>query len=362
MATIWAGGEAPERNFGLDLVRAAATVLVLAVHFFLNSGFYDLPLQGAGMAAGAAARMACMTCVPLFMLLTGYLCVRRQWSPGYYWKLAPILLTYLVAGAVCQVYEKFALGLPVTLKYVAVHYLSFSAAPYGWYVEMYIGLFLLSPFVNAAWGALGPRGRRALCLTLVAMTALPMAANLPGQILPDWWTGIYPLTYYVLGAWLREHPVKWKSGWLLAGWLGLAAGTGLLRFALAHGQNFGYAAVSDWGSLLVLGESVCLFSLLRRGTGARCPRAVRWCVHRVAKLSLAIYLISYITDQIIYPLLREAVPDPVGRLAFLPVMVAVSLVCSGLLGQGVEWISAALLRLLPRRRAGAGQNKTAQES
>ena len=50
------------------------------------------------------------------------------------------------------------------------------------------------------------------------------------------------------------------------------------------------------------------------------------------------------------------------RSGVVPVMVAVSLVCSGLLGQGVEWISAALLRLLPRRRAGAGQNKTAQES
>ena len=72
-------------------------------------------------------------------------------------------------------------------------------------------------------------------------------------------------------------------------------------------------------------------------------------VERAARLSLPIYLISYITDQVIYPPLRDAVSWVPGRVVFLPVMVAVSLVCSGFLGQLVDWLVRALMGLLPRR-------------
>lgn len=284
------------------------------------------------------------------MVLTGYLCVEREWSLGYYRKLLPVLLTYLVSGVLCLAVRGVWLGENFTIGGLFRAVLDFSAAPYAWYVEMYIGLFLLSPFLNAAWRALEERARLAMVVTLMAMTALPAVTNLWGQILPDWWTGIYPLTYYVLGAWLREHPVKVKGGWLVAGWLGLAGAVGLLRFALAGGGPFSWSSVSDWGSLGVLGETVCQFSLLSRFTGQRCPAPARWCVRRVAGLSLAIYLMSYLVDQIIYPPLRAAVPSVPLRAAFLPVMVLVSLVCSGLLAQAVSWAVGALMKLLPRRQ------------
>lgn len=337
------------RDFGLDLTRAAAAVLVLSVHFFLNNGFYDAPLQGAGMAVSAVLRMACMTCVPLFMVLTGYLCISHRWERGYYRRLLPVLLTYLLAAAACLAFRWLWLGERFSALGAVRRILDFSAAPYGWYVEMYIGLFLLIPFLNAAWHGLGSRGKGALVVTLAFMTALPPVTNLAGQILPDWWTGVYPLTYYAVGAWLRERPVTVKRRWLLAGWLGLAAAAGLLRFGMARGVAFGWAAVSDWGSLLVLGETVCLFSVLSRCSGVRCPKPVRWCVSRVARLSLPLYLVSYITDQLIYPPLRESVPDAGGSLPWMPLVVAAGLLSAGLMAQVLDWAVQAIMRLIPRR-------------
>ena len=94
-----------QRNYGIDLTRAVAISFVLAVHSFLYNGFYSEPLQGIGMAAGTILRMAFISAVPLFLILTGYLCVGRTWSRGYYRKLLPVLLTYLLASAVCLAFR-----------------------------------------------------------------------------------------------------------------------------------------------------------------------------------------------------------------------------------------------------------------
>ena len=99
-----------QRVFGLDMVRAAAGVLTLSVHFFLNNGFYDTPASGKSMLLACMVRMLCMSCVPLFMLLTGYTCVNREWSKGYYRKLLPVLLTYVLSGAACVAFRYFWLG------------------------------------------------------------------------------------------------------------------------------------------------------------------------------------------------------------------------------------------------------------
>lgn len=336
-----------QRDFGLDLTRAAAAVLVLAVHFFLNNGFYDAPLEGAGMLAGAVLRMAFMTCVPLFMTLSGYLCLSRRWERGYLRGLLPVAAVYLLAGAACLAFRVLRMGESISLLGCVRRMLDFSAAPYGWYVEMYLGLYLLMPFVNAGWNALEERGKRGLLLTMVCLTAVPPVTNLFGQILPAWWTGLYPLTYYVLGAWLREHPIRWKKRWLALGWLGISALAGAIRFVLARGGTFVWAEISDWGSLLVLGETACLFSCLSRCSGAKMPRWARACVARTAKLSLPIYLMSYITDQIIYPVLAAHTASPAERLWYLPLMTAVSLLLSGLMAQPVQWAAQAAVKLLP---------------
>ena len=220
-----------QRDFGLELARGTAGVLVLAVHFFLNSGFYQQPMTGWCMLVSVMVRMACMTCVPLYMLLTGYLCVNRGWSAGYYRKLMPVLLTYLLAGLACMVFRIVWMEQQFSWRSFLRSFTDFSAAPYAWYIEMYIGLFLLSPFFNAAWHALDEKGRMALTATLIVLTSVSPVLNSFTALWPDWWENIYPLTYYAVGAWLRERPIRAKRRWLLLGWAGTAALAGLWSWA-----------------------------------------------------------------------------------------------------------------------------------
>lgn len=54
-----------ERNYNLDLIRCVAVIFVISVHFFLNSGFYDIICVGK--------RMLIMSiCVQLLLLVYRY--------------------------------------------------------------------------------------------------------------------------------------------------------------------------------------------------------------------------------------------------------------------------------------------------
>lgn len=343
-----------QRTYGIDLARAVAICFVLAVHSFLYNGFYEHPLQGISMAGGTILRMAFISAVPLFLLLTGFLCINRRWSKGYYRKLLPVLLVYLLACAVCLLVQRFWVGETISVLGAFRRILDFSAAPYGWYVEMYIGLFLIMPFLNAGWHALDDGKRKVLVITLTAMTALPTLINLVYQIIPDWWTGMYPLTYYFLGAWLREHPIQAKRRWLFLGWIGIAAVVGLVYYVLHQvirpGQVFYSWDYNYRASLLTLVQTVGLFSCLRQFDGSRTPTPVKWCVNRVAKITLPIHLISYVTDVLIYPVLCRLVPTVALRICLLPVVVLLHLTISGIMAQVIDWASNCIMKLVPEEK------------
>lgn len=345
-----------QRAFGPDLVRATAAVLVLSVHFFMNTGFYSEPLQGWGMVLSTAVRMACMTCVPLFLLLTGYLCHETQWSGGYYRKLIRVLLSYLLASAACAAFR--ILWLKEDLDALAVVKLTFQfgAAPYSWYVEMYIGLFLLVPFLSAAWGALSFRARGALVISLLCMTSLPATVNPLAAMVPDWWATVYPLTYFFLGAWLRTYPPRCRGRWLLLGFGAFTAAVTLLSCLIAQGNLFPYNELTNWSSLFVVGESVCLFALLSRCSAAHWPAPLRGAVSWLARVSLDLYLLSYIGDRLLYPHLLAAGLTPGQRLLWMPAIVAADVLISGALGQVQNWL-VTLLNGLCRTGKPAGEKK-----
>ena len=216
-----------QRDIGLDLTRILAFLAVPSVHFFLNSTYYDTAIVGPRMALMTVMRTAFMVCVPLYMLLSGYLSAEkhipltRPGLLGYYKKLLPIFLTYALSTGVILLYRALWLGEEQTILSAVKNLLSFQQ--YSWYMNMYFGLLLLTPFLNALWQSLAtPAARRALLAVLLVLTVLPGMVNIYhlhsaetllhpwlstsyDQLVPDWWQRLYPITYYFLGGYLRAH-------------------------------------------------------------------------------------------------------------------------------------------------------------
>ena len=201
------------REPGIDLLRCFALLCVVGVHSCLYNNFYSIPQKGLVMWAADSFRWMFFCCNILFMMLTGYLKSGKQYSKGYYRSLIGILLSYVLCCAVSFPIRHFWLNDQGSLYDWITLLVTFGN--YGWYVEMYIGLFLLSPFLNIILDKLNtPKQFCWLAGTMVFLTAVPSVIPTI-NVFPDYWTGLYPLTMYVLGAGVRKFRPQipsWVAG------------------------------------------------------------------------------------------------------------------------------------------------------
>lgn len=328
-----------ERDMNADLIRCVAVFSVLSVHFLLNSGFYNEPTNRPDILLLCVYRAFFMSCVPLFMILTGYLMLNKTLSRRYYKGLWKTIEIYLLASIACLLFKKFALNQAVTWKSAILDILDFDAANYAWYIEMYIGLFLMIPFLNLAYhGLKNQREKQILVLTMMAITMLPKLLNIFDLRTPGWWaapsvskkydpivpaffTTMYPITYYFIGAYLKEYGLKLKKRLNIALLIVVIVVFGWYNYYRSDGGSFVWGGNSTWGGENLI-TAVLLFTLLLHLNVKRWPVIVRELLTYISGISLGLYLISWIFDRIVYDgILNAYVPVVAERWKFWPLVV-----------------------------------------
>ena len=293
-----------QRDFGMDVVRCAAVFLVLSIHFFLYSGYYSLPQVGVKVWIADWARCFVFVGVPLFLMITGYLKGTKKLTKAYYLGIIPILLTWIIATILCVAFKIYYLDVEKEPILWVADIFNFVGATYSWYVEMYIGIFLLCPFLNKITENMDKKQFQILLITMAALTFLPTLTNRWGDLewnlnfLPDYWMALYPFTYYFIGSYIRKFQVKLPAvkGILFA--LLFAMVKGSILYYTAKGGIFVERIGDGYSDIFVVGTSVCLFlALYDLKTRSR---ELKRAVCHISKVSLALYLISWIFDRLLY--------------------------------------------------------------
>ena len=338
---------AKERQAGLDLVRAAAIFFVVCLHGITMRG----ALGDGGITpvwcAKVLVRYLSLSAVPLFLMLSGYLQAGKRPTKAYYRGLLPLYLSYFVIAALCMtaeaIYAHAAGEVMPSLPMALYRILDFSADGYAWYFEMYIGLFLLLPFLNLAYANIPTRaGKRVLLGSLVFLTLLPETlvsfapyyggGSLSLRIIPDFFETLYPVTFYFVGSYIGEYRPRLRA-WqrplfvLLSAALPAALCIG---FTAARGE-YAWYMMNGFSTLTVLGTAVTVFLALY-DLPVRFA-AVRRAAAAVSRCTFEMYLLSYLWDQLLY------------RKLVLPLSVTVLLVFAA------SFCSAWLLRLVLRPAA-----------
>lgn len=330
-----------KRNPAADLLRIFAFFCVVSVHFFLHSGFYSRTVVGKRMFVLILARSFFVICVPLFMTLSGYLLRRKKPEIGYYKKIGKILVTYLLASLLCLLYSAVFGVKTFTVTDVIVKILNYTAAPYAWYIEMYLGFFLLIPFFNILYGALpSQKSKLWLILTFVILTALPPMVNIydlstfdPSspvlhQLIPDSWQGLYPITYYFIGCYLSEYGLKIKK-WhnlLLIFFVTLASGG--FCYWRSYRTTFVSGPWCDYSSLFNMVLTTLVFALFLNTNFEKIPAGLAKFLQKISGLCLCGYLVSWVFDNELYPLLAKRLSLAPNGFVYYFVMVPLVFVLS----------------------------------
>ncbi len=354
-----------KRDLRLDIIRLFALFTVVAVHFFLNIGYYENPMAGKTMLVSTIIRNFLMICVPLFMTLTGYLMNKKELSTKYYKGLLRIIATYLICSIIYFLYEIFYLKMDIGILTFIFDFLSFKGVPTAWYIEMYIGLFILIPFLNMIINNLKNQKQfKILLLTLLILISLPGLINIYRfdsidwwlhpitnteytKIMPAWWTGFYPVLYYFLGAYIKKYSIEEKTP-ILKSIIILTIVTiinGLFTYYRSDNALFFYGPWTDHYSLFVFIQTYIVFNLLLKiKIKPKSPKVTN--IFKVlSNAVLGAYLISYIFDNYIYGIIINRLPNINDRFIYFPIFI-ISFILSIISAILIEQIRLLIFKIL----------------
>lgn len=247
------------RNYALDVIRALAITLVLTIHAFSFKASEGASVLQKGILC--LAKMA----VPLFLLLTGYLNCKKTVEDYYVrekWKgCFRVLLAYIALGSLCYI-GLVCMGRESGVVDYIKQTLAFKLTPYGWYIEMWVGLFFLTPFFNIIFNNLDKKSENLLLVSLLLLSSIALFVNRNGNtILPSFWMSLWPVTLYFLGAYLSHNPIQVRKRVLFVVLLVVAFGEPLLNI-IVHSKTYLYFGGGQDGIIYLISAFVVFAFIL----------------------------------------------------------------------------------------------------
>ena len=289
-----------------------------------------------------------MSCVPIFIVLSGYLMSKKELNKKYLSKITRIITTYIICSIVCYILIPLVKNSDIrglSIKGCITSILSFKAAPYSWYVNMYFGLFLIIPFLNVLWNNLKKKQKQYLILILFIIGILPNSINIFNfdnltwwlsssssrayqQLIPNYWGGItYIIFYYFIGCYLKEYKLnisRRKNVFLLILSLGLF---GLFNYYRNYNALFEWASYVDYSSIEVIVVTILLVNLiLNIKLNLKNKRDIK-AISKISYLTFGAYLLSAIFDNWFYPILINNTTTLLSRVPYLLLIIPAILFC-----------------------------------
>lgn len=318
-----------ERQYGLDILRILAVILVLTVHFFLNTNYYNTQIKGISMTWQSVIRNFCMSCVPLFLMLTGFLNNKKEYNRKFFKGLLTIIIIWLfysiiefsVLGIINHEYNNF------NFINALFNITSFKACRYSWYIEMYIGLYLIAPIINNSYNNFNQKNRKVLVLIAILIGIMPEFINTIFRNIfhfPSYWGSIYPLAYYIIGKYISDIKPSLNKKYLFI----------LLIFIQLFTYSFQTISVINYNSINIFIQTIIIFLLLYNINIKN--NFIKRGLQYISSISLDIYLASSLIDQIIYPIFNQYCPfNIIGQskiIIYAPVVLVITFLLSAIYG------------------------------
>ena len=253
------------REANLDLLRIASMLLIIFLHSIDHSGVLE-NAENYGTSMYLYVRFTyalCMVCVNIYVMLSGYFMVNSKfrlhkvvtlWMEAVFYSFTLKLLFMLLGKETFSIVSLASCFFPIlTGRY--------------WFLTIYVGMYLVSPFLNILIRAMNKRQHGMLNLCLFAIMSLWSSLHpaIAGMNSGGGWGLAWFVVLYLAAAWLRLYYTPCQKSWpWFMGFALIPAGMALLQYPLLadHLPSVVSAIVNHWyryDSAPVYLMTMCLF-------------------------------------------------------------------------------------------------------
>lgn len=323
----------PARNASLDLLRILSMLLIILMHSIDHTGVLEASSK-AGIGTFVLVRflyMLTQISVNCYVMLSGYFLVRSRFRLK---KIVEIWMEVAFYSFVIKLIFMLTREIPFSAVALLSCFFPILTGRY-WFITIYIGLYLLSPFLNIAIRAMDKKTHGLLILTLGLLFSAwsSIHPSFAGMNSGGGWGLAWFVVLYLTAAWFSLYYIpKGKTTGKLLMWLGITAVVTFL-FCIPGGKSrLVRSVVGTWyhyNSLPVFLSTIFTFTafLNLRIQKNIISRLITW----LAPATLGVYLIHahanlspWIWKELDLP---SKMDSPIFGLMLLGCTIAIFFVC-----------------------------------
>lgn len=256
-----------QRHANIELLRIIATIMIILLHLLVHGGVVDAatPFSVKYYVLWTLCSF-CYIAVNLYVLIFGY---HQCESTFKVKKVFMLLLEVWFYSVIIFLVLYCTSNFNMTFQNICLVFLPTLNCAY-WYITIYLGAYILSPFMNWIINRIDKEQHLLLLKVLIILFSiwpsfafLSVTLNFGGGFGIVWF-----IVLYFLGAYIRKYYQTSQNKLKLSGlYLLFAFALPVSKFLIAHfSQATGVTVVPDsifysYNSILVFGASVCLFLL-----------------------------------------------------------------------------------------------------
>ena len=316
-----------EREYGIDIIKSLAIFFVIIIHGLSFSTLKFIKISNENVSfLVVILQILSMSAIPLFLMVSGYLGAISLREDLQTKKYTPLLISYFVAVSISLIFDHFYHRDKLSLKNVIAEYFDLNSGNYSWYVLMYMLFLLIIPYINIVIRQLKDKNKfRQVVLISTLITAIaPFINSLTTSLAwpityPAFFVNLYPITYYLIGAYIKTYKVKFNKLALLLCLLVLVLSLSCFIQFWYQGGKADFDIYGSYASISYLMIALLIFLLLYDLKIKR--KTIQNFFVSISISTLDIYLISHVFDRIFYPLYNDKINRVNDLLVFLLIPV-----------------------------------------
>lgn len=252
-----------KRKSNLELLRIISMCGIIVMHYCGMGGaiHHNLFPSFSWLFTHVVNSLA-IPCVNCFVLITGYFMIDK--SSFSLRKIIELLIITVLYGGISYLIILYVGGNSITIKGVFESIFPFIIGK-RWFVESYIILLLLIPFINKTLRDLERFQYRILLIIQLSIFSVWYSIGLSAPLLDDGYGVINFITLYMIGGYINHNKEDKFLNWKKEQYLGIYIISAVITFVFSYFINpYGYAFFTN-----IIGASALFIAFLKWNIGTK---------------------------------------------------------------------------------------------